>query len=1370
MSLLESSDSSALNATALHLPVPGRSRWQPLRIGLVELFHYEQEEFWFHDGHLLLRGNNGTGKSKVLSLTLPFLLDASLSPSRVEPDGDRMKRMEWNLLLGRYDRRVGYTWVEFGRLADDGAPEFVTLGCGLQAVAGRGRVDPWYFITDQRVGESLHLIGDERTVVSRDRLQEMLNGRGQLFQTAEEYRRNVDARLFRLGDRYSALMDTLIQLRQPQLSKKPDEQSLSEALSNALPELPGAVLEDVAEAMNQLDEYRAELGQIEQLRSAISQFGRRYRLYAQVQARRQARYVRKAQTEVDSQSRSLNATRERLEQAREAVRAHEVRCAELDLELRRQRAIRDELKSDPAMSDARRLDDLTRAWESAERELSLAVRRLESARARLAHERADVARREHEAQAAQLRADASAAEARGHASEAGVLNEHEQAVASIEPGGSPDFELVERDMLAAAARRGQQIARLRKLIAASADAERTRDATESRCADRRAMHERAETAALQAYQALQASGTRLLQAWRTYLSGLQVLTMPEPEATLAEVADWVEAPEVAPPMQSRLDAAVRAVDEALASEKSVLAQGRAQVEQEDGALCAEQVQLTAGRQLSPVASHTREVAARDGRAGAPLWNLLEYRDHVSADERAGLEAALAGAGLLDAWVTPAGALLHPDTRDASLHIGTPCASSLLGWLAPQPNSEVGEPALSALLSSISCSADDAHEGDTWLSPTGRFRVGRLAGAFQKTCAEYVGAAAREGARLARLGQIAARRTELEAALATLTLASEAIRRRQQRLAEERASAPGDDEVRLGHVRYTGFEGQRREAQDRLREADAELERAARAFREALHALETDACDLKLPVEPSALLTVERAVSAYRAAAQSVRHAFDQHARSRAELGEQRVREQAADGALRESEESARAREHERDDVGARLTLLRQTALEAVTDLQRRLALTQAELDRCDQALELHRTALSSAGEERARCAQRLDDEQTALDERSAARRYAVERLGGFAATGLLAIALSEREETAFTGLGLDATIQLARRIEQAFTQVAAEDQDWARIQSDISRDYTTLGQALSALGQKAQMEQSDFGLVVHVVYRNRPEGLNQLEFVLGLEVEQRRGILSAREREILENHLQAEVAVHLQRLLDEAESRVERINEELKRRPTSTGVYFRLDWEPLAEGSAGAPVGLAAARARLLRRSADAWSAEDRRLVGEFLSARIASERAGDETGPLAEHLGLALDYRRWHRFRVKRWHDGAFRPLSGPASSGERALGLTVPLFAAASSHYASAGSPHAPRLVLLDEAFAGIDDEARAHCMALIREFDLDFVMTSEREWGCYATLPGVSICQVVRRDGVDAVFVSRWTWDGRVRRPVPAVDARPSHVGAP
>ena len=40
------------------LPAPSSERWKPLRAGLVDMFHYDAEEFWFHDGRLLLRTFN----------------------------------------------------------------------------------------------------------------------------------------------------------------------------------------------------------------------------------------------------------------------------------------------------------------------------------------------------------------------------------------------------------------------------------------------------------------------------------------------------------------------------------------------------------------------------------------------------------------------------------------------------------------------------------------------------------------------------------------------------------------------------------------------------------------------------------------------------------------------------------------------------------------------------------------------------------------------------------------------------------------------------------------------------------------------------------------------------------------------------------------------------------------------------------------------------------------------------------------------------------------------------------------------------------------------------------------------------------------
>lgn len=39
------------------------SKWEINRIGLIDFWYYDDEEFTFIDGRLLLRGANGSGKS-----------------------------------------------------------------------------------------------------------------------------------------------------------------------------------------------------------------------------------------------------------------------------------------------------------------------------------------------------------------------------------------------------------------------------------------------------------------------------------------------------------------------------------------------------------------------------------------------------------------------------------------------------------------------------------------------------------------------------------------------------------------------------------------------------------------------------------------------------------------------------------------------------------------------------------------------------------------------------------------------------------------------------------------------------------------------------------------------------------------------------------------------------------------------------------------------------------------------------------------------------------------------------------------------------------------------------------------------------------
>ena len=47
------------------------SKWQINRVGLLDFWYYDEEEFDFLDGRMLLRGANGSGKSVTMQSFIP---------------------------------------------------------------------------------------------------------------------------------------------------------------------------------------------------------------------------------------------------------------------------------------------------------------------------------------------------------------------------------------------------------------------------------------------------------------------------------------------------------------------------------------------------------------------------------------------------------------------------------------------------------------------------------------------------------------------------------------------------------------------------------------------------------------------------------------------------------------------------------------------------------------------------------------------------------------------------------------------------------------------------------------------------------------------------------------------------------------------------------------------------------------------------------------------------------------------------------------------------------------------------------------------------------------------------------------------------
>ncbi|MDN3025733.1 TIGR02680 family protein [Streptomyces sp. S.PB5] len=1369
------------------LPTPAPGRWRPLRIGLVDLFYYDVEEFWFRDGRLLLRGNNGTGKSKVLALTLPFLLDGDLSARRVEPDADPGKRMEWNLLLGGqhpHSERLGYTWIEFGRRDEaTGQVRFLTLACGLKAVAGRGIARHWYAVTDQRIGPELSLLDATGTALSRDRLAEALAGHGMVYDTATAYRRAVDEALFGLGERrYAALVDLLIQLRQPQLSKRPNETALSRALTEALPPMDQAVIADVAEAFRSLDEEKEELRAATEAERASSAFLDHYRRYSRVAARRRARLPRHEHARYEQLGRDLAQAQAERSQAEEDRERAAGRMAELEGTTTRLKAQDAALREGPEMRSARELEqaaadarrtagDLSRAEtdrEQAAQAHTRALGRLETADRRLT--------------AAEQQVADILAHARETASTARLDGE-------LRTEGVPEAEL-RRAAEESVARRRRTLDHVEELAARAEQA-----AAERRAAARRldeAQTEAGHTAERQAQAEAAAAeaGRELVVAVREHLDVCEELSPQDPAGLLDGLQDWVMHLQGPSPARVHAADAHRARAAYLADLTAALGQRLTELDARRAETERELAGLEAGGQRGPAAPHTRTPDVREQRAGAPLWRLVDFHDHVPAGERAGLEAALEASGLLDAWVCPDGTVLHSDGHDVLLSPGAPLPGSTLAeMLRPALDHgdaravAVDEQTVAHLLASVGLGTgqasdgsgtvssrgttpgppaveqvggDDQHEhrstvlSDTWVAADGRFRVGALTGSWSKEAAAYVGEGAREEARRARITVLRHELDSLTGDMARLETERSGVARRRRTLDAELAAVPDDDALRQAHALAAAATDAGQRARARQDERSAELAAAARQEAEAGTELTDTAAAVNLPADRPGMASVRQALADYTAVLAALWPALRERAGAGRAVADERAEAeragaQVAELALR-AEESARLAAASEE----RHTTLRATVGIAVAELERRLAATAEALAGCDRDQRLAREEHGSCDRRASRAEGRIEQLEKDVHEAAASRAGAIAALQRFAATGLLAVALPEAAVPPLDAGPWAATpaVALARAVEAELTSADDSDGAWERVQKRLSEEYKKLQDALSRGGHTATARMVEDGMVVDIVYQGRRSTVPELAQALATEVAELARILSAHEREILETHLLTEVAGTLQELISAAERQVRAMNAELQERPTSTGMKLRLVWRP----SRKAPTGLAQARERL-RQSADAWAPEDRAAVGEFLQAEIARRQSDDAAGSWLEVLTAALDYRAWHEFGIERHQHGTWVPATGPASGGERVLAVSVPLFAAASSHYATA-APYAPRLVTLDEAFAGVDDDSRAKCLGLLHAFDLDVVMTSEREWACYPEVPGIAIAQLSRVDEIAAVLVTRWDWDGTER----------------
>ena len=1336
------------------------SRWRLHRGGVVNIWQYTEQTFDFSGGRAIFQGTNGSGKSRTLELLLPLCLDGDLRQLGSKGfDTVSIRR----LMLDDYDggpNRIGYAWVELIReAADHSGNEYLTCGLGVKASkTSQAITDSWRFVTPMRVGTELQLAGPERVPHGPAQLRDLI-GADCMFEEPAFRAKIADAVYGVPAARYGDLLHLQRTLRNPDVGLKVLEGQLEQILSDALPPLDQAMVEQLATSFDDLESIRENIVRLSSADSALGTFLKTYSDYAFGGLRSASERLESAEKSVAKLRREQSKLTQELDVTRMERAASEQ--ALVDMETGEQQAEETiaALKELPAFRD---LQDLKTRENLVAEKRSSAVAALETAHRQRAQEDAAVdnvlrlLRR--------LTEDLSAADAlsdplREHLRLAGMDPNLAPDVPQVPPAeataatdsvrAKPDPEAaplpIERrvppaaateDVLAALTSVTDQtsaiasLARQRGALALSLHEQAL--ALDAQQREVESLRQKARDAQLGATESTALRNQELqelaevvqtwleqVEAWTT--SGpllderpADALALPQtPDPAAAKVLSGTAREWVGPLVQAARDAA------------HAFTQQRAELRARLDTLDEELVGLRSGNERVPVPGQYTS-ASRDTAVGAPFYRLVDFAPSLNDDERAGLEAALQASGLLDAWVTAQGSDL-----DDVLAVPREAVNgrSLAEFLVPAvEGSPVPESLVADLLRAVSL--DD-------MTTSGDWRTGVLTGRWTKPEAEFIGAGAREAARGRRIVALEEELAELRAQLGT---AEDELARAHEHVATWEAHVaafPGDGELIAKHSRVQAAEESAARAQQRTFELRDALENAGARLEAARSELTRQAGDAGLPSDTEALRQAQAAAAEARRTADLLGDAVRRRCQgtiSDLTDASHRYHEAVADRQTAETDADARC-----VDYAAQAGTLAELT-DAVGGEAKEISeqLTQLEKSRKKMREDLKgvRESITTAREQAAKLEALLENNSRAVDEASEGLDRA---RANFSATvrapGLIAAAFPNHDGAA------DETSVRALISEHGDRRGGTEATVIAKLQA---LQTSLAGSHDIAAEQHAGL------LTVTVTGEEGPKPVAVAARQVTTKLAEQRGFLDEQYQGIFADYLIRDLAEWLRGQITVAESLTKRMNEVLGQARSSQGVHVKLAWKSSSALDDSTRQALALVRLPFGERTPE-QDATLRRVFTE----RIENER-DTHSGGYAEILSRALDYRTWHQFTVTVADTG---PDGNPRerrlrqlSSGETRLISYVTLFAAAASFYDAVSDEFDPlRLVLLDEAFERLDDPTIARMLGLLVDLDMDWVITWPSGWGVSDKIPRMHIYDVLRPKNGRGVACTQTTWDG-------------------
>lgn len=1353
-----------------------KNRWEIKKIGLLNYWWYDEEEFEFSDGRLILRGTNGSGKSVTMQSFIPLLLDGNKSPERLDPFNTKARKIE-DYILGYGDNikeeNTSYLYMEFCKKETQ---NYLTIGMGLRAKKNNG-VNFWGFIIKdgRRIGKDFFLYKDlgNKIPLTKQELKNRIGEGGQVVDTTLEYASLVNDNIFGFETmtEYQEFIKLLIEIRTPKLSKDGFKPSIiTEIMSNSLRGLSDDELKAVSESIENMNKTKEQLEMLGISSKALKQIMIPYENYNKRVLYDKAKKYDTIQKKYVKTQKEVKEKLEELENVEKTLKEKQDKKQEIENELKIYKFKEEELKSNELWGQKEKQKEMKLQLEELKQDIQDKEKKEDEKKTLIRKKEEEKKKAKENYELSKDRFETIKNEMENIARRIDY-DEYFFQIDEIKLNEKFKFNSFEEDIKRYIAK----IEEGKKALEKQKEAENEYEIAIQNLDREKQEKSKQDTLTTKAREELQEQKETFVEKIYKWEKENEILKLNSQDLSQISinVQNYGEKAEYGD-IQYSLNEPYNNKKQEILNMRATKNADKLNIQNDILSLKEQIDEWKNTKDPEPIRSkrveENRKKLIEKGIPFIEFYNAVDFKEELDEEKRGRLETALLDMGILDAIIIPKEYIeeikqIDIDFVDKYL-FEKPIEfkhdlTQILNVNLPQ-NTKVKQETVYNILKSIMIEDKNA---DTYVNENGEYKIGILQGFSDKEeKARFIGLEARKEYKQKQIENLEQEVENLEEQLLKKQKEIDALNKKLETIEEEYKNFPRKDEMekaysrlRINIIELEAIKANIGKLENALAEKFEKLKQAKEETKNKTYRLRFN-------------LTLEAYIENLELAKEFKDDLYKME-KEHNEIINEYDKIRIIDEIIENLNEDLDNVLYEKNRVNIKLQTLK-GKFEAIEQmlLSGEAQDLQKQMDECID--KLNKLPIESEV-----LAKDIGKFEAEIEKQKEINLNINNRLIILEKQSNIAREIYKQE------LELKYVIEEYEEIGKITQKILSEYSYFEKDQKTQTNYYEMLVEKYQNSNENLLDYNLSLGQIFIQEIENEESEIIELQrtrirhditcFVNGKKVnlkylsnyieetmEETKNLVDDEDRHLFEEILIGAVGRKIRERIYAAKFWVESMNKLMKSLNTSSGLSFSLNWRPkLAtdenEMDIKEIVDILNSEAGLLKQS------DIKKVATHFRSKFAKAEKEFKEKNAVVSFYNIIkeeLDYRKWFEFQFmhkkageqsKELTNNAFFKLSG----GEKAMAMYIPLFASVCARYQSA-KKDCLRIISLDEAFAGVDDNNIRDMFRILTELDLEYVINSQVLWGEYDTVPSLSICELISDINQKIVSVMRYHWDGKKR----------------